>query len=64
MSLLDSLDFDWDPHEKRWVENYDDLKEFKKKHGNCNVPAKYTVSLRQPNIIIDNLLQIRIILTL
>ena len=41
-SALDKIGFSWkaDLHEKSWDERYEDLKEFKKEHGHCNVPLR------------------------
>ena len=35
---LENLGFVWDPYESQWEEMFEVLKEYKDKHGNCNVP--------------------------
>ncbi|XGZ09555.1 Helicase associated domain protein [Peribacillus sp. RS7] len=38
---LDQLNFSWSPLEETWNANYISLSEYKKVHGDCNVPARY-----------------------
>jgi hypothetical protein len=38
---LDAIGFDWDPYKTAWNEMYKKLKEYKKKHGDCNVPQSF-----------------------
>lgn len=38
---LKALGFDWDPNETYWLRMFDQLREFKKREGHCDVPAKY-----------------------
>lgn len=38
---LDAIGFDWDPLVTRWEENFLALKQYKSKHGDCNVPWKW-----------------------
>jgi transposase len=38
---LDDIGFDWEPLMTAWNEMYTKLKEYKKKHGDCNVPTGY-----------------------
>ena len=38
--LLDSINFDWDPIETEWQNNFSQLKEFKKEHGHTNPNAQ------------------------
>jgi len=37
---LEELDFDWDPNNTHWEKCYRQLVEFKKEHGNTNVPQR------------------------
>ena len=39
MRRLDDLGFIWDARKARWEDIFTALVEFKRKHGNCNVPA-------------------------
>lgn len=36
--LLNAIDFDWAPYDSLWQRRYDELKEFKCRHGHCDVP--------------------------
>ena len=38
---LNDIRFVWDVHEKRWWDRYQELLDFKKFHGHCNVPNQY-----------------------
>jgi len=38
---LQAIGFDWDPNETYWQMMFDQLREFKKREGHCDVPAKY-----------------------
>ena len=38
---LNEIDFDWEKRKRTWDENYIKLKEYKKIHGDCNVPQHY-----------------------
>ena len=38
---LEDIGFEWEPNELLWEEKFEELKEYKKKHENCNVPAHY-----------------------
>ncbi|MDD2709965.1 MAG: helicase associated domain-containing protein [Verrucomicrobiae bacterium] len=38
--LLDGLGFDWDPIETLWQQRYEELAEFKRQHGHCDVPQQ------------------------
>jgi hypothetical protein len=40
--LLDKLGFIWDSHASFWHERLQDLKEYRKMHGHCNVPVSYS----------------------
>ena len=35
---LESIGFAWDPREQAWDTRFKELVEYKKEHGNCNVP--------------------------
>ncbi|MBI5393709.1 MAG: Helicase associated domain protein [Verrucomicrobia bacterium] len=37
VALLNKLGFRWDVREEQWMENFERLKEFKAKHGHCEV---------------------------
>lgn len=37
---LDEIDFVWDEYQAKWDKMYNELCEFKKKHGHCNVSEK------------------------
>jgi hypothetical protein len=39
---LDSLGFDWDPHESAWRSNLAGLRAYRERHGDCNVPHSWT----------------------
>ena len=39
IDLLNSLDFDWDPLETDWQNNFLELQKFKKKHGHASPPT-------------------------
>jgi len=41
VSLLDKAGFTWDSHKAIWAERIEELKEFKKKFGHCNIPSRY-----------------------
>jgi len=38
---LDEAGFVWDSHKAVWAERLEELKEFKKEFGHCNVPSRY-----------------------
>ena len=38
---LNELNFSWSIFSNRWQESVDQLKEFKKQHGHCNIPTDY-----------------------
>lgn len=38
---LNEIGFDWDVIDSRWMEKYNQLLEFKKEFGHCNVPRSY-----------------------
>ena len=43
-NLLEEIGFEWNPSEKfqaKWHERYEELVEFKKQYGHCNVPQRY-----------------------
>jgi hypothetical protein len=39
---LDEIGFEWDPTKSAWDAMFEDLKLYKAKHGNCNVPRGYS----------------------
>ena len=39
---LNAIGFDWEPHMTAWNEMFGRLKAYKEKHGDCNVPYRYT----------------------
>lgn len=39
--ILEDVGFVWDSHSALWVERLNELKEFRKIHGHCNVPSSY-----------------------
>ena len=39
---LDALGFEWGPHAARWEKRFSALVRFKKEHGHCDVPAKWS----------------------
>jgi hypothetical protein len=38
---LESLGFIWDSHSAGWEERWNELREFKERHGHCKVPKKF-----------------------
>ena len=40
-AALARLGFVWDSHAAGWEERWDELREFRERHGHCNVPKKY-----------------------
>ena len=38
---LERVGFVWDSHQVAWEERYEELKEFKKKYGHCDVPSNF-----------------------
>mmetsp|Transcript_8341 Transcript_8341/g.13050 ORF Transcript_8341/g.13050 Transcript_8341/m.13050 type:complete len:354 (+) Transcript_8341:60-1121(+) len=41
VKLLEEIGFVWDSHEVVWQDKFNDLLEFKQKHGHCEVPSGY-----------------------
>eukprot|EP00547_Thalassionema_nitzschioides_P016770 CAMPEP_0194235998 /NCGR_PEP_ID=MMETSP0158-20130606/3355_1 /TAXON_ID=33649 /ORGANISM="Thalassionema nitzschioides, Strain L26-B" /LENGTH=226 /DNA_ID=CAMNT_0038969631 /DNA_START=58 /DNA_END=738 /DNA_ORIENTATION=+ len=41
IKMLDEIGFIWDSHQAKWEQMFRDLLEYKKKHGDCDVPCKY-----------------------
>lgn len=39
-AILEGLGFVWDSHAAGWIERWNELREFKKRHGHCNVQKK------------------------
>jgi superfamily II DNA or RNA helicase len=48
---LDDIGFVWDPTESQWEEMFDTLKEYKEKHGHCNVPTAWAENRQFANWI-------------
>lgn len=42
ISLLDKLGFYWNAREEKWLEQFDQLKQFKEQYGHCNVELVQT----------------------
>lgn len=45
ISRLNELGFVWSLRDD-WTKHYEELKQFKKEHGHCNVPARYSKNRR------------------
>jgi hypothetical protein len=43
---LESLGFEWDSNGAAWEERLGELADYRKIHGNCNVPRKYSENLK------------------
>ena len=41
LKRLESIGFVWDTHDDIWNIRFEQLKEYKVKHGNCMVPYRY-----------------------
>ena len=41
IDLLDEINFSWNVFDKRWMVGYEELKTYKNKYKNTNVPGKY-----------------------
>ncbi len=41
INLLENVQFIWDPLERQWQDNYQELKEYYEKEGNSSVPKKH-----------------------
>ena len=41
INRMNSIAFDWDPFNNQWQKRFDELCEFKKANGHCNVPRDY-----------------------
>lgn len=41
IELMEKIGFIWDAHGGQWQKMYDELVDYKNKHGNCDVPTKY-----------------------
>ncbi|HDY67604.1 MAG TPA: hypothetical protein ENH85_07425, partial [Candidatus Scalindua sp.] len=44
IKYLEDIGFEWEPHESQWKEMFVELKEYKRKYGDCNVPKNWTVN--------------------
>ena len=42
--LLDQAGFVWDPQTDVWEIRFQELKDYKRRHGDCNVPARYPLN--------------------
>ena len=40
---LESIGFVWDSHASTWIKRFQDLRDFREKHGHCNVPHNYSL---------------------
>ena len=40
IKLLNGIEFSWNPEEDRWNKRFEQLKGYKKDHGDCNISAK------------------------
>jgi hypothetical protein len=40
-AILEGLGFVWDSHAAGWIERWNELRDFKNRHGHCNVQKKY-----------------------
>ena len=41
LKRLEFIGFVWDPLDDDWIMRFEQLKEYKAKHGNCVVPQNY-----------------------
>ena len=41
LALLEEMGFVWDSHKAAWEERLNELRDFRKTHGHCNVPSTY-----------------------
>jgi hypothetical protein len=46
MQELDSLAFEWDCSRATWEDRLSELADYRKIHGHCNVPRKYSESTK------------------
>jgi hypothetical protein len=42
IQALESLGFEWDSHSVAWVDRLNELADYRKSHGHCNVPRNYS----------------------
>eukprot|EP00586_Coscinodiscus_wailesii_P021811 CAMPEP_0172491092 /NCGR_PEP_ID=MMETSP1066-20121228/21782_1 /TAXON_ID=671091 /ORGANISM="Coscinodiscus wailesii, Strain CCMP2513" /LENGTH=258 /DNA_ID=CAMNT_0013259941 /DNA_START=90 /DNA_END=866 /DNA_ORIENTATION=- len=57
LQALEDINFEWrvrDDHYITWWERYVELKEFKSRHGHCNVPHKFIPNLSLGNWVATN----------
>jgi len=40
IAMLEKAGFDWRPHERVWMQYYEELKAFRQRNGHCNVPVE------------------------
>jgi len=45
MELLQKIDFVWNVHEYRWQQRFEEVEDFVRMNGHCNVPSKVNKSL-------------------
>ena len=45
IALLDSVGYEWSPHQLRWDQQCDELEAFRNDHGHCNVPLSHPSGL-------------------
>lgn len=41
IDLLNSINFNWEPHKSEWEDRYLELMQYKQDNGHCNVPQRY-----------------------
>ena len=46
---LDAIGFPWDAHDLLWERRFQELVEYERKHGHCNVPSRYRKNLKLGN---------------
>jgi hypothetical protein len=46
IQALESLDFEWDCYGAAWKDHLSGLADYRKEHGHCNVPQKYSENLQ------------------
>ena len=44
ISMLEEIGFIWDAQKSAWMTRYEELIEFKQRHGHCNVPSDYSAN--------------------
>jgi len=46
LEKLESIDFSWNANDARWMKRYAELKAYRQKYGNCDVPDRYKENLQ------------------